>query len=358
MESLVKFQDFWKEKNVLITGHTGFKGSWLAQTLVFLGSKVSGISLDPPTEPNLFSLLDLKEITDIRCDIRDRENLKKIFKKQNPEIIFHLAAQPIVRYSYDHPVETYEVNLIGTLNVLESIRATQSVKAGVLVTTDKCYENVGKKEGYKESDPMGGHDPYSSSKGASELLISSYRNSFFSDNKASENPSIASVRAGNVIGGGDWAQDRLMTDIISSLQKEEDIILRNPNHVRPWQHVLEPTFGYLHLAQKLIENGNLYSAGWNFGPDEGDEKSVEWIAEEMVKKWNSSVQVIRDSEYSPHEASFLKLNCSKAEEELKWRPKLNISEALDYIVEWHKQRDLNLSVKDIVTSQIINYLDK
>lgn len=358
MENLVKLKEFWNSKNVLITGHTGFKGSWLTQSLVTLGSKVTGVSLDPPTEPNLFSLLDLEEIKDIRCDIRDREALKEIFRIHKPEIVFHLAAQPIVRYSYEHPVETYEVNVIGTLNVLEAIRNSNSVRSGVLVTTDKCYENVGKKEGYTESDPMGGYDPYSSSKGAAELLISSYRNSFFSDKKNSEVTGIASVRAGNVIGGGDWAQDRLMPDIISSLQNEEDIMLRNPNHVRPWQHVLEPTFGYLHLAQKLSQGGSLYATGWNFGPDEGDEKSVEWITEEMIKKWNSKVRVSKSSEYSPYEAHYLKLNCSKAEEELKWRPKLNISEALDYIVEWYKQKDLDLAVKDIVRSQILNYINK
>ena len=327
-------KDFWKDRQVLVTGHTGFKGSWLSQSLVFLGSEVTGVSLNPPTNPNLYSLLDFKDLRDIRLDIRDRSKLIEVFNEVKPEVIFHLAAQPIVRYSYLNPIETYEVNFMGTLNVLEAIKQQEKIKAAVIVTTDKCYENVEKKEGYIESDPMGGYDPYSSSKGAAELLVSSYRNSFFSGDSLLAN--VATARAGNVIGGGDWAQDRLMPDIINFLLKNKDIVIRNPKHVRPWQHVLEPTFGYLKLAKALFEKGEDFASGWNFGPDEEDAKSVEWISKTMINKWGSSVGVKFANEHDLHEANYLKLNCSKARENLKWYPKLNVSEALDYIVDWYR----------------------
>ncbi len=348
--------EFWKDKKVLVTGHTGFKGSWLSQSLVSLGSEVTGVSLKPPTNPNLFSLLDLKDLRDIRLDIRDRSKLAEVFNEVKPEVVFHLAAQPIVRYSYLNPVETYEVNFMGTLNVLEAIKQQEKIKAAVIVTTDKCYENIGKNEGYKESDPMGGYDPYSSSKGAAELLVSSYRNSFFSGDSLFAN--IATARAGNVIGGGDWAQDRLMPDIINFLLKNKDIVIRNPKHIRPWQHVLEPTFGYLKLAKALFEKGEDFASGWNFGPDEEDAKSVEWISKTMIDKWGSSVKVKFVNEDNLHEANYLKLNCSKARENLKWYPKLNVSEALDYIVDWYKLFQLKKDPRDIVFDQISDYINK
>ena len=349
-------KDFWKDRQVLVTGHTGFKGSWLSQSLVFLGSEVTGVSLNPPTNPNLYSLLDFKDLRDIRLDIRDRSKLIEVFNEVKPEVIFHLAAQPIVRYSYLNPIETYEVNFMGTLNVLEAIKQQEKIKAAVIVTTDKCYENVEKKEGYIESDPMGGYDPYSSSKGAAELLVSSYRNSFFSGDSLLAN--VATARAGNVIGGGDWAQDRLMPDIINFLLKNKDIVIRNPKHVRPWQHVLEPTFGYLKLAKALFEKGEDFASGWNFGPDEEDAKSVEWISKTMINKWGSSVGVKFAKEHDLHEANYLKLNCSKARENLKWYPKLNVSEALDYIVDWYRLYESKINPRDILSNQISDYINK
>ena len=348
--------EFWKDKKVLVTGHTGFKGSWLSQSLVSLGSEVTGVSLKPPTNPNLFSLLDFKDLRDIRLDIRDRSKLIEVFNEVKPEVVFHLAAQPIVRYSYLNPIETYEVNFMGTLNVLEAIKQQEKIKAAVIVTTDKCYENIEKKDGYKESDPMGGYDPYSSSKGAAELLVASYRKSFFSRDPMLAN--VATARAGNVIGGGDWAQDRLMPDIINFLLKNKDIVIRNPNHVRPWQHVLEPTFGYLKLAKALFENGEDFASGWNFGPDEEDAKSVEWISKTMIDKWGSSVKVKFADEDNLHEANYLKLNCSKARENLRWYPKLNVSQALDYIVDWYRLYESKINPRDIVSNQISDYVNK
>ncbi len=347
---------FWAGKKVLVTGHTGFKGSWLSQSLTSLGSKVIGVSLDPPTEPNLFSLLNFNEIRDIRLDIRDRSRLINVFMEEKPEVVFHLAAQPIVRYSYLNPIETYEVNFMGTLNVLEAIKQQTKIEAAVIITTDKCYENINKKEGYKENDPMGGYDPYSSSKGAAELLVSSYRNSFFSGD--SSLAKIATARAGNVIGGGDWAQDRLMPDIVNSLLANKNISIRNPKHVRPWQHVLEPTFGYIKLAEALVEKGEIFASGWNFGPNEGDAKSVEWISKTMIDKWGSSVGLQFEGKQTLHEANYLKLNCSKAREILKWKPKLNISETLDYIVEWYRLFESKKDPRDIVSNQINKYINK
>ena len=349
-------EDFWKDRQVLVTGHTGFKGSWLSQSLILLGSEVTGVSLNPPTNPNLYSLLDFKDIRDIRLDVRDRSKLIEVFNEVKPEVIFHLAAQPIVRYSYLNPVETYEVNFMGTLNVLEAIKQQESIKAAVIVTTDKCYENVEKKEGYIESDPMGGYDPYSNSKGAAELLVSSYRNSFFSRDSLLAN--VATARAGNVIGGGDWAQDRLMPDIINFLLKNKDIVIRNPKHIRPWQHVLEPTFGYLKLAKALFEKGEDFASGWNFGPDEEDAKSVEWISKTMINKWGSSVSIKIADDHGLHEANYLKLNCSKARENLRWYPKLNVSEALDYIVDWYRLYESKINPRDIVSDQISDYINK
>ena len=359
LEGLVK--KFWNKKKVLVTGHTGFKGSWLSLALNELGAEVSGFSLEPPTNPNLFSLLNLdKKIHDYRGDIRDVKNLNSVFSLSKPEVVFHLAAQPIVRYSYQNPVETYEVNFNGTLNLLEAIRFSQTVKSAVLITTDKCYENDGKKEGYKENDPMGGYDPYSSSKGAAEILIASYRRSFFNNlSSDSYKPFIASARAGNVIGGGDWAQDRLVPDVIKSiLNKDQEVVIRNPKYVRPWQHVLEPTFGYIRLAEYLYEEGEKYEGGWNFGPDLEDEKDVEWIVSRLLKLWGGKLKLKLDKDVSPHEASYLKLDCSKAKEYLNWRPLMDIEESLNYIIDWYKDYEKGNSLEDITKKQIKTYLNK
>ena len=359
LEDLVK--KFWDKKKVFITGHTGFKGSWLCLALNELGAEITGYSLEPPTNPSLFSLLNLSErMHDYRGDIRDIERLDSALNDSQPEIVFHLAAQPIVLYSYKNPVETYEVNFNGTLNLLEAIRHSQTVKSAVLVTTDKCYENTGKKEGYVEEDSMGGYDPYSSSKGAAEILISSYRRSFFSNKSLDTNrPSIASARAGNVIGGGDWAEDRLVPDVMKSiLNKDKAVTIRNPKYIRPWQHVLEPTFGYIKLAEYLYKYGEEYEGGWNFGPDLESEKDVEWIVSRLLKLWGGGIEIKPNKEASPHEASYLKLDCSKAKEQLNWQPLVDIEETLVYIIDWYKGYEKETSLKDITEKQIRTYINK
>lgn len=359
MEGLVK--NFWEKKKVLVTGHTGFKGSWLSLALNELGAEVTGYSLDPPTNPSLFSLLNLSErVKDYRGDIRDIRSLNLVFNDSKPEIVFHLAAQPIVLYSYQNPVETYEVNFNGTLNLLEAVKHSKTVKSAVLVTTDKCYENTGKKEGYVEEDSMGGYDPYSSSKGAAEILISSYRRSFFNKNSPDSNrPSIASARAGNVIGGGDWAADRLVPDVMRSILKQDKTVtIRNPKYIRPWQHVLEPTFGYIKLAEYLYNYGEKYEGGWNFGPDLESEKDVEWIVSRLLKLWGGGLEIMPNNGASLHEASYLKLDCSKAKEQLNWQPLMDIEETLVYIIEWYKSYEKETSLQDITENQIRTYINK
>jgi CDP-glucose 4,6-dehydratase len=325
-------QNFWKGKRVFLTGHTGFKGSWLSLWLVSLGAEVKGYALSPPTSPSLFNEVKADSIIDSQIgDIRDQEALHKSMTVFNPDILIHMAAQPLVRYSYDAPIETYEVNVIGTAKVLEVARSCANLKAIVNITTDKCYENDERSGGYKESDPMGGHDPYSSSKGCAELVVSAYRRSFLQE----QGIGLASVRAGNVIGGGDWADDRLIPDILKSFEKSEPVVVRNPKATRPWQHVLEPLSGYLILAQKLYKDQKKYAEGWNFGPNDNDAKPVDWILDKMIEKWpNSSWKI--DANSSPHEASFLKLDISKAESKLGWKPVWELSQTLDKIIDWHK----------------------
>ena len=325
-------QNFWQGKRVFLTGHTGFKGSWMALWLNSLGAIVKGYALSPPTDPSLFNEAKIDSIIDSQIgDIRDLELFKRSLTDFNPDILIHMAAQPLVRSSYANPVETYETNVMGTVNVLESARACKNLKAIINITTDKCYENDDRSEGYKESDPMGGHDPYSSSKGCAELVTSAYRRSFMQE----QGIGLASVRAGNVIGGGDWADDRLIPDILKSFEKNESIIIRNPKATRPWQHVLEPLSGYLVLAQKLYKNQEDYAEGWNFGPNEKDVKSVDWILDKMIAKWpNSSWKLDKNS--NPHEADFLKLDISKAESKLNWRPVWELSQTLEKIIVWHQ----------------------
>jgi CDP-glucose 4,6-dehydratase len=325
-------QKFWQGKRVFLTGHTGFKGSWLSLWLSSLGVEVKGYALNPPTFPSLFNEAEVSSIIDSQIgDIRDQDALYKSMTAFNPDILIHMAAQPLVRYSYDAPMETYEVNVIGTAKVLEVSRSCTNLKAIVNITTDKCYENDGRSEGYKESDPMGGHDPYSSSKGCAELVASAYRRSFLQD----QDIGIASARAGNVIGGGDWADDRLIPDILRSFKKNEPVVIRNPKATRPWQHVLEPLSGYLVLAQKLYENQKDYAEGWNFGPNEQDVKPVDWILDKMIAKWpNSSWKLDQNS--NPHEASFLKLDISKAESKLGWEPVWELNHTLEKIISWQR----------------------
>ena len=341
-------QGFWQGKRVFLTGHTGFKGGWLSLWLVSLGANVKGYALDPPTLPSLFNEAKVDLIIDSQIgDIRDQDALQTSMTAFNPDILIHMAAQPLVRYSYNNPIETYEVNVIGTAKVLEAARSCPDLKAIVNITTDKCYENDDRSEGYMENDPMGGYDPYSSSKGCAELVTSSYRRSFLQE----QGIGLASVRAGNVIGGGDWADDRLIPDILRSFERKDPIVVRNPKATRPWQHVLEPLSGYLILAQKLYKNQERYAEGWNFGPNDDDAKPVDWILDKMIAKWpNSSWEV--DDNSNPHEAGFLKLDISKAKLQLGWQPVWGLSNTLERIIAWHKawlsQEDMQtVSFKEI-----------
>jgi len=325
-------QEFWLGKRVFLTGHTGFKGSWLSLWLNHLKSSVKGYALDPPTSPSLFNVAKVSELIDSQIgDIRDQELLYESMVKSNPDILFHMAAQPLVRHSYDKPVYTYEVNAIGTAKVLEVARSCSNLKAIIVITTDKCYENVGFEKSYKETDPMGGYDPYSSSKGCAELVTSAYRRSFLKE----QNIGLASVRAGNVIGGGDWASDRLIPDILRSFDLNEPVIVRNPKTTRPWQHVLEPLSGYLTLAQKLYDNCDEYAEGWNFGPEEKDVQPVNWVLDKMISKWSNS-SWSTDNNFNPYEADYLKLDISKARERLNWKPVWELEIALERIIYWHK----------------------
>jgi len=358
MENMAINKNFWKGKKVLVTGHTGFKGSWLSLWLQSLGAEVVGVSLDVPTTQSLYEQANVSEnMISLREDIRDVVAIRKIFQDHLPEMVFHLAAQPLVRLSYREPVETYEINVMGTLHVLEGIRSVDSVRSAVMITTDKCYQNKEWVWGYRETDTLGGHDPYSSSKGAAELLISSYRNSYFPQDKYSEHKTaIASARAGNVIGGGDWAEDRLIPDIIKAFKNNEKVIIRNPKSTRPWQHVLEPLSGYLKLAEQLEKNGDQYAEAWNFGPAEIDARPVQWIVEKMAKLWGENANWINDKSKHPHEANYLKLDCSKAHMKLNWYPRWDLSETLLRIVEWHKLKDAHNNYRKLCLTQINDYM--
>jgi len=329
----VSMRDFYKNKKVFITGHTGFKGSWLTLWLTMMGAKVLGYALEPNTDPSLFNVLNLhKDIDHIIGDIRDFEKLREIITEFKPEIVFHLAAQPLVRLSYREPRLTYETNVMGTVNLLEAIRQTKSIRAVVNVTSDKCYENKEWVWGYREIDPMGGYDPYSSSKGCSELITAAYRNSYFKNTETA----IASARAGNVIGGGDWAEDRLIPDIVRSLSKGKQIIIRSPKATRPWQHVLEPLSGYLLLGRLLYEKGQEFAEAWNFGPNDSCMMTVEEIVKKSIEIWGSGSYVV-DSSEQPHEANLLKLDVSKSFMRIKWTSKLNCSETLLDTFGWYKE---------------------
>ena len=344
-------QEFWKGKRVFLTGHTGFKGSWLSLWLHSLGAIVKGYALSPPSSLSLFNEAKIDLLVDSKIgDIRDQNTLYECMTTFNPDILIHMAAQPLVRYSYDAPIETYEVNVIGTAKVLEVARSCPNLKAIVNVTTDKCYENNKRSQGYKESDPMGGHDPYSSSKGCAELVASAYRRSFLKDLGVG----LASVRAGNVIGGGDWANDRLIPDILRSFEKNESVVIRSPKSKRPWQHVLEPLSGYLILAEKLYENQVEYSEGWNFGPNEQDVKPVDWILEHMIKLWPGASWVLDENE-NPHEASLLSLDISKALVLLGWQPTWDLPMTLGNIIRWHNLWLGGADMQKVCITEIDNF---
>lgn len=344
---------FWKDKKVYVTGHTGFKGSWLSLWLQSMGAIVKGYSLEPATDPALFLEANVADNMESEIgDIRNLDNLKKSVNAFNPDVLIHMAAQPLVRLSYAEPVETYTTNVIGTVNVLEAARYCPNLKAIVSVTTDKCYENKEWVWGYRENEPMGGNDPYSSSKGCAELVTSAYRHSFFNiDNTAY----IASARAGNVIGGGDWADDRLIPDILRAFESSKPVIIRNPLSTRPWQHVLEPLSGYLVLAENLYIHGTAYAEAWNFGPKEDDCKPVNWILDKMVVDWGTDARWELDKSNNPHEAGYLKLDCSKAASELKWNPKWNLEYTLNLIVNWHQGWQSGINAKDLCLKEIESY---
>lgn len=327
---------WWRGKRVFVTGHTGFKGAWLSLWLTRWGAEVTGLSLAPPTKPSLFDEAEIaKRMTSHIGDIRDADLVKRLIAEAKPEIVLHLAAQPLVRLSYREPAETYATNVMGTIHVLEAVRATPSVKAVVSVTSDKCYENREWPWGYRENDPMGGHDPYSSSKGACEIVIASWRKSFFS---APDSARIASVRAGNVIGGGDWAEDRLVPDILRAFEADQPVVIRNPGATRPWQHVLEPIGAYLRIAEHLYEDGHDWAEGWNFACDGDDIRPVGYIVDRMVKLYGGTARWELDKDGHVHEAHALSLDCSKARQRLGWRPTWRLDRTLERIVEWSQRR--------------------
>ncbi len=347
-------EKFWKSKKVFLTGHTGFKGSWMSLWLQSMGAIVKGYSLEPLTNPSLYYVARVSDNMESEIgDIRNLAQISSSMLKFNPDILIHMAAQPLVRQSYHDPVSTYTTNVIGTVNVLEASRNCNQLKAIISVTTDKCYENQEWNKGYKETDPLGGYDPYSSSKGCAELVTSAYRRSFFSSENTA---SLASARAGNVIGGGDWAEDRLIPDIIKAFEQSAPVVIRNPLSTRPWQHVLEPLSGYLVLAQKLFFKGDEFAEGWNFGPKDEDCKPVSWILDQMVTNWGNNASWSLDENNNPHEAGFLKLDCSKASKRLKWNPKWNLQFTLKSIVDWHQIYINGGDIKKQCLKEINNYI--
>ncbi len=331
------FKNIYKDKKVLVTGHTGFKGSWLCLWLLELGANICGYSLTPPTEPNHFELLNLTMRSEIG-DIRDNDNLSRVFNDFQPEIVFHLAAQPLVRLSYHEPMETFSTNIMGTVNIFEECRKSESVRAIINITSDKCYDNKEWIYGYREIDAKGGFDPYSASKGCAELVTDSYRNSFFNnhDFNTKHHTLLASCRAGNVIGGGDWANDRLISDIMRAVSVGETVEIRNPNATRPWQHVLEPLSGYLQIGQKLLEGNVKFAEGWNLGPDDNGAISVKEVVENIQQYWSDITYKLVDVSSDLHEANLLKLDCSKAHNKLKWNAVWDSNKTFKMTTNWYK----------------------
>ena len=344
---------FWRGKRVLVTGHTGFKGGWLSLWLHSMGAIVFGYALAPPTKPSLFEIAEVgRGMRSIIGDVRDLAKLQATLTEYQPEIVIHMAAQPLVRRSYQDPVETYSTNVMGTVHLLEAVRNTPGVKVVVNITTDKCYENREWVWGYREDEPMGGHDAYSSSKGCSELVTSAYRESFF----RAGGIALASARAGNVIGGGDWAADRLIPDILRAFRQGQPVTIRNPQATRPWQHVLEPLSGYLTLAEKLYTESQAFAEAWNFGPRDEDTRPVQWIVEQMAQAWGQGAGWQHDQyDQQPHEAGHLKLDISKARNRLGWQPAMQLAEALQLTVDWAKAFQAGLDVRQLTLNQIYHY---
>lgn len=349
--------DLWRGRRVFLTGHTGFKGGWLALWLASKGAVVRGYSLDPPTEPNLFSVARVGDrVEDIRGDIRDAAALEPALREFAPEVVFHTAAQPLVRASYADPIGTFETNVIGTARVLDAIRRTASVRAVVSVTTDKCYENREWVWGYRESDPLGGYDPYSSSKACAELVSAAYRQSFFPVSKLEQHRcAIATARAGNVIGGGDWSTDRLIPDLVRGFVAGETVHIRAPHAIRPWQHVLEPLHGYMLLAERLLAGEASFATAFNFGPYDDDVQPVGWIADRLARLWGGDARWIHDRDEHAHEATYLKLDASRARAELGWRPRLRLPHALEWLADWYKAWHAGEEMQRFTLKQIAAY---
>ena len=350
MENLVLNSEFWKGRRVLVTGHTGFKGAWLCLWLHQLGARVSGLSIDMVSEPNLWSLIELDEVSHHIGDVRDIARVQQVLNEEKPEVVFHLAAQSLVRRSYREPIETFSTNVMGVVALLSAIAKSDSVKAAVIVTSDKCYENREWIWGYRENEAMGGYDPYSSSKACAELVTSAYRQSFME----SAGISVASARAGNVIGGGDWSEDRLIPDIIKGILNEEEIKIRNPNSIRPWQFILEPLYGYLLLIEKLAENSLEYDQSWNFGPDEKESKSVSFLIEKLSDEWGKEIKIKYESS-DIHEGNVLMLNSDKARSKLGWQPKMGLELSVKWTARWYKKYQEGENMRKITEQQIDEY---
>jgi CDP-glucose 4,6-dehydratase len=350
-------RSFWRGRRVFLTGHTGFKGSWLSLWLNSMSAEATGYALEPPTQPNLFEQANVAEkIRSVRGDIREFSRLKATIAECRPEVVFHLAAQSVVRAGYENPVDTYSTNVMGTVHLLEAVRQLKLPCAIVNVTSDKCYENREWMWGYRENEPMGGHDPYSSSKGCAELVTSAYRDSFFASEACAKcGVSLASARAGNAIGGGDWTSQQLIPDLMRAFLAGQPCLIRNPSAYRPWQFLLEALRGYLILAEHLAQDGARFASGWNFGPVDADVKPVSWIADELVKLWGNGASWSLDSGAHPHEAHALKLDATKAAAELAWRPVLPLKDALAWIVEYYRAFREGAELGRIATQQIERY---
>ena len=357
MEGVGVNPTFWRGKRVFLTGHTGFKGSWLSLWLQDLGADVTGYALEPPTTPSLFTDANVaRGMQSIMGDVRDLVSLQLAMQKASPEVVIHMAAQPLVRLSYADPVTTYSTNVMGTVHVLESVRHCNSVKAVMNVTTDKCYGTRGLAGGFREDEPMGGFDPYSNSKGCSELVSSAYRNSFFPNAAHLEHGvALATARAGNVIGGGDWAVDRLIPDMVQAFSRGQPVHIRNPGAIRPWQHVLEPLRGYLTLSERLTLQGPEYAEAWNFGPVSEDEKPVDWIVQNLSELWGDGASWTLDTQPHPHETHHLRLDITKTQSRLHWFPSIDLRQALEKVVQWYQARLAGADIRELTLNQIRNY---
>jgi CDP-glucose 4,6-dehydratase len=356
MEEVVIGADFWRGRRVLLTGHTGFKGAWTALLLHRLGAEICGLALPPDDDRGLFVVAGVaNDVAHHLGDINELADVIHLMARFRPEIVLHMAAQSLVRRSYAAPVDTFMTNVMGTVHVLEAARQTDSIRAVVVVTSDKCYENTGLDRGYLEADRLGGADPYSSSKACAELVTASYRRSYFADASA---PKVASVRAGNVIGGGDWSADRLVPDAINAFRGNTALQIRNPNSVRPWQHVLDPVLGYLVLAERLASGSELFAQAWNFGPEPASEVTVGEVVDHLVRRWGPTANWRRDGGEHPHEAAYLRLDSSHARSKLGWRPQLSLEQSLDMTVEWYRQFDAGGAMRAVTLSQIDRVLER